>query len=196
MLYDLSRFRSTEDHLDRRFQTDAFSLEGEEFHLSAPVHLVADLHKDGRKVRAKGRIVTTLEAACVRCLDPLTVPVDTAFDVMFLPAGEPVVAVKGTSAGKGASARKGAAAADDDEDGQEVSEDDLGVSFYKDEVLDLGELMREQFILALPMKPLCRDACAGLCPVCGINRNRETCTCQSEWVDPRMEALRRLTDRS
>ena len=34
--------------------------------------------------------------------------------------------------------------------------------------------------------------CAGLCPVCGINRNRETCTCQSEWVDPRMEPLKRL----
>jgi uncharacterized protein len=195
MLLDLSRFRGSEDHLDRRFPTDAFSLEGEEFRLSAPVHLVADVHKDGRKYRVKGRIVTTLEAACGRCLDPLTVPVDTSFDVMFLPAGEPLVAVKGASAGKGA-AGKGNGAAADDEDGQEVSEDDLGVSFYKDEVLDLGELMREQFILALPMKPLCRTACAGLCPVCGINRNRETCTCQSEWVDPRMEALRRLTDRS
>jgi len=53
--------------------------------------------------------------------------------------------------------------------------------------------MREQFFLALPMKPLCREDCKGLCPVCGINRNRETCTCQSEWVDPRLEPLRHLT---
>jgi uncharacterized protein len=54
--------------------------------------------------------------------------------------------------------------------------------------------MREQFYLALPMKPLCRPDCQGLCPVCGKNRNVETCACQSEWVDPRMEALRRLRD--
>jgi uncharacterized protein len=55
--------------------------------------------------------------------------------------------------------------------------------------------MREQFYLALPMKPLCRDECRGLCPVCGINRNRETCDCQSAWVDPRLDALRSLKDR-
>jgi uncharacterized protein len=52
--------------------------------------------------------------------------------------------------------------------------------------------MREQFYLALPMKPLCREDCKGLCPICGVNRNRETCSCRSEWVDPRMEALRKL----
>ena len=57
-------------------------------------------------------------------------------------------------------------------------------------MIDLGEVMREQFYLALPMKPLCREDCQGLCPVCGINRNRETCTCQAEWVDPRLEAVR------
>ncbi len=78
---------------------------------------------------------------------------------------------------------------------QEVADEDLGVSFYKDETLDLGELMREQFYLVLPMKPLCRPDCKGLCPVCGINRNRETCTCQTEWTDPRLDALKRLTGR-
>jgi len=119
---------------------------------------------------------------CGRCLDPLTVPVDAPFDLMYLPAGESIVQVRG-----GGNA---------DDDGTEVAEDDLGVSFYKDEVIDLGELMREQFILALPMKPLCRDECAGLCPVCGVNRNRDTCGCRTEWTDPRMDALRRFTDQS
>ena len=55
-----------------------------------------------------------------------------------------------------------------------------------------AELMREQFYLALPMKPLCQPDCKGLCPVCGINRNRETCTCQAEWTDPRFDALKRF----
>lgn len=184
MLLDLSRFRGTEDHLDRTYPLDAFDLKGEEFRLTAPVHLVVDVHKDGRKVRLRGRLQTTLETACGRCLDPLTVAVDTPFDLMFLPAGEPVGQVRGGGAAK------------DDEDGAEVAEDDLGVSFYKDDAIDLGDLMREQFILAVPMKPLCREDCAGLCPSCGVNRNRETCGCQTEWTDPRMDALRRLTGRS
>ncbi len=49
--------------------------------------------------------------------------------------------------------------------------------------------MREQFYLALPMKPLCREDCQGLCVVCGANLNRATCDCKLEWDDPRLAAL-------
>jgi uncharacterized protein len=52
--------------------------------------------------------------------------------------------------------------------------------------------MREQFYLALPMKPLCRADCQGLCPICGRNRNRETCACSTDWVDPRLAVLKTL----
>jgi uncharacterized protein len=97
------------------------------------------------------------------------VPVDAKIDVILLPSND-----------------------NTGEAEQEVAEDDLGVSYYRDDVVDLGELMREQFFLALPMKPLCQEDCRGLCPVCGINRNRETCTCETTWVDPRMEALKRF----
>ena len=72
------------------------------------------------------------------------------------------------------------------------SEADAGVSFYKDDTIDLGELMRDEFYLALPMKPLCRPDCKGLCPMCGVNWNRETCTCKAEWTDPRLDSLKTL----
>ena len=175
MLYDLSRFRGHTDRIDRGFEPDAFALKDEEFRIVGPVVLGADLHKDARKVRLVGRVGATLECDCSRCLEPFKVPVDTAFDVMFLPAESNT-----------------AAPSRGESEEEEVQEDDLGVAFYKDETLDLGQLIREQFFLALPMKPLCREDCRGLCPVCGINRNRETCSCRSEWVDPRMEALRNL----
>jgi uncharacterized protein len=116
-------------------------------------------------------MATTLECDCSRCLEPFKVPVDTRFDLLFLPVSEHV----GTEE-------------------RPIEENDLGVSFYRDETIDLGDAMREQFYLTLPMKPLCQDDCRGLCPVCGVNRNRETCTCTSEWVDPRLEALRRFTN--
>jgi uncharacterized protein len=50
--------------------------------------------------------------------------------------------------------------------------------------------MREQFYLAVPMKPLCRDDCAGLCPSCGTNLNRGSCGCTRDWEDPRFAALK------
>jgi uncharacterized protein len=80
-----------------------------------------------------------------------------------------------------------------DED-EEIAGEDLGVSYYEEDVINLAELVREQCYLALPMKPLCREDCRGLCPVCGVNRNRETCACVTNWVDPRFDALRRLKD--
>ena len=70
-----------------------------------------------------------------------------------------------------------------------IEEDDLETSYYRDEVIDLDELMREQFYLALPMKPLCREDCRGLCPQCGVNLNSGTCDCVAEWKDPRLAPL-------
>ena len=96
-------------------------------------------------------------------------PVDAAFDLRFLPAAEMA------------------------EDGErEVQDEDLDTSYYRDDQIDLNELLREQFYLALPMKPLCRDDCKGLCPQCGTNWNTGTCTCTTEWEDPRLAALKGL----
>ena len=50
----------------------------------------------------------------------------------------------------------------------------------------------EQFLLALPMKPLCSEGCKGLCTICGTNLNRGACDCKREWEDPRLAALKVL----
>ena len=75
---------------------------------------------------------------------------------------------------------------------REIEEDDLTTAFYEKDQIDLGHLMHEQFVLALPMKPLCDTACKGLCPVCGTNLNTATCDCKPAWEDPRLAALREL----
>jgi uncharacterized protein len=170
MLLDLRGFRGEVERVAREYEPGAFDLRGEEFSIIGPVALTAEVRKDARKARLIGRIVTTLETVCGRCLEPLKVPVDSSVDLLFLPE------------------------AADPPGEREVGEDDLGVSFYKDEVIDLGEVMREQFFLALPMKPLCAPDCQGLCPECGANRNRETCGCHPEWVDPRMAPLKKLLE--
>lgn len=62
------------------------------------------------------------------------------------------------------------------------------------EALDLEPAVRDAVLLDLPRAPLCRVDCAGLCPVCGIDRNRDTCSCATAVTDPRWDALAALTD--
>jgi len=172
MLLDLRGFRGEIDEVAREFAPDAFSLADEDFRVAAPVAFRAHVTKDAQKVRLTGRVKTTLEAGCSRCLEPFQFAVDAPFDLMFMPEIEP------------------------GPDGErEIENDDVGVSHYKDDVIDLGEVMREQFFLALPMKPLCRPECKGLCPICGANRNRQECGCREEWVDPRLAGLKNLLKR-
>lgn len=172
MLLDLSRLQGGGERIDRRIPPDSFETPAEDFRVVEPVQLTVDVRRDGEKVRLVGRVATVLEVPCCRCLEPFRTSVDNAFDLLFLPASE-----------------AGAAEGDDD---RQLDEAAVNASFYEDEAIDLVEVVREQFYLALPMKPLCREDCRGLCPVCGTNRNEATCSCEQEWVDPRMDALRRL----
>jgi uncharacterized protein len=190
MRYDLSRFKSGTDHLDRTYEPDAFGAESEDFRITSPVHLTADLTKSGLKFLLKGRLTTTLELPCSRCLEAFEIPVDATLDLTFVPAVEPAKPAVETAAPARAKKAPRHGQEDVELDGTEVAADELGLSEYSGDEIDLGQMMREQFYLALPMKPLCRPDCQGLCPICGKNRNRESCSCESTWVDPRFEVLR------
>jgi len=171
MLLDLSRLRSGTEHIERRYEPGEVARAGDDFHAVSPVNLTVDVRKDGQKIRLAGRVEGAVQIECGRCLEPFTIPVDEKFDTLLLPS----------------SANTG-------ESEQQVEADDLGVAYYKDDQIDLGEVIREQLYLAMPMKPLCREDCLGLCPVCGSNKNRETCECRPQWVDPRLEPLRKLRE--
>ena len=67
-----------------------------------------------------------------------------------------------------------------DEDDVELTEEDTRTAFFSGTQLAIGDILREQVLLALPMKALCRVDCKGLCPVCGTNRNLNTCNCSGE----------------
>ena len=171
MILDLSHIRQPETELSRRYEPPAFAGRTNQFQVVAPVNLNMRVQKDRDRFRLVGTVSTVLELACSRCLEPFRLPVDSAFDVRYLPQSE--------NAG----------------DEREIEEDDLTDAFYRDESIDLGQLMDEQFYLALPMKPLCREACKGLCPSCGTNLNDATCECQVRWEDPRLAALKALMNR-
>ncbi len=171
LLLDISRMREARDRVDRIFEPEALGRADDEFHVLRPVHLAFDIHKDKDQFRLVGSVGTVLGFSCGRCLEPFELPVAEAFDVLFLPHA--------LNAGEGE---------------REIEDDDLTTAFYENNAIDLGRLVREQFYLAAPMKPLCRETCRGLCPACGTNLNTGSCACVPERGDPRWAELRNLTN--
>lgn len=173
MLLDLNKLRGQREHFERTFPPSAFEPQDREYRVAAPVELVLDVTGLGHDAFGlAGKVTTRLEVDCSRCIEPFQVPVDAAFDLRYVPHSE--------NAG---------------EEEVEVGEDDLATAFYREGMVDLIDLMREQFVLALPMKPLCDEACKGLCPECGANLNKTQCDCAPKWEDPRLAPLKSLLPR-
>ena len=80
-----------EEHVDRTFDPSAFATSeaaSEEYQVTAPVHLVMDIHKDGTAYRVTGRVTARLQLECGRCLEPFEIPVDSAFELRYVPQVE------------------------------------------------------------------------------------------------------------
>jgi uncharacterized protein len=128
------------------------------------------LERDGLDVFVTGEVRAAVSQACGRCLEPLPSEVTATLDVRLVP--RPSTA-----------------------DNVELAADDLDVDFYDKDVIDIGALIDAETTLALPMKPLCREGCLGLCRVCGGNRNVVKCECPERPPDPRLAALKDLASR-
>lgn len=182
MLLDISRLRTGTEDVNRRYAPEAFADLTSDFKVVGPSEVVGTVRRDrGTTAVLLAKVTSAMEVVCGRCLEPYVVPVAADVETRFVPPAEFAKVTAETAARDGALKRG--------EIESDVEHHDLGLAEYRGETIDLGEVVREQLYLALPMKPLCTEDCKGLCPVCGANRNRETCACQNEWVDPRMAAL-------
>ena len=174
LLLDLREMRGSEERIDRTYPAKSFSQETQaglqdDYVVADGVTLALQVRKDGDKCRVAGRVRSVLRLNCSRCLEPFEAPSDFAVDLLYLPHS-----------------------ANGGDVENEIAEDDLSTAFYRDDQIDLVQMVREQFQLALPMKPLCGDNCQGLCAVCGANLNDRRCSCDTSWHDPRLSALESL----
>jgi uncharacterized protein len=132
-------------------------------------------------VFAAGTFRGEVTVACSRCVEPVKLPIDEQLRVTFMPRNElPAEDAPGAKD-----------AEDEPAEGAEIADGDLNLFPYDGEVVDLEPLFREQFVLAVPYAPLCREDCKGLCPQCGIDRNTGTCSCAPP-IDPRLAPLKGL----
>jgi uncharacterized protein len=130
-----------------------------------PKEVIAD-------IRARASWSGIFEAPCARCLEPVRHPLGGDFDLIFRPLG-----------------------ADAGPADRSLGAPDTEIGYYQGEGLVLEDVLREQVLLALPARSLCRTDCKGLCPRCGRNLNTESCTCQTAPADERWSALSDLRSR-
>lgn len=170
MKVELSRIENEPLSFDEELSIAPERLDTVQVEGVTPVRLVATIQRQLVGYRLEGRVVGRAALACDRCLARVDWSCDESFSVELRP-GSTLVA--------------------DDEVG--LADDDLEVTFVEGDELDTEDVAVEQLLLALPMRVLCRDDCAGLCPSCGGNRNEPgACRCEPEG-DPRWDALRDLS---
>ena len=135
----------------------------------SPVQGEVELTRTDRGVLAKGTLNTVVEIACSRCLSMFQRDLKLRIEEEYLPVIDVLT-------------------------GKTVSfpnEPDI-LTIDEHHVLDLSEMIRQYALLVIPMKPLCREDCAGLCPGCGHNLNQGTCDCPRQDSDPRWSKLKKL----
>ena len=117
-------------------------------------------------IRLVGSFSTEINAPCARCLEPVHNTISEKFDLLYRPLG-----------------------IDARSEEVSISQAETEIGYYQGEGLLLEDVLKEQILLALPVKQVCRANCKGLCPQCGKNLNVESCDCVTSMTDPRWSAL-------
>jgi uncharacterized protein len=140
-----------------------------EFGFPASLEVEVVYYRSGSEIFFSGSFGGRFSGTCGRCLEDYDFPLTSRFDFILTP--DPARSERGA---------------------EELSRDDLGLSYYSTDEINLAPLIAEQVMLALPTRPLCSEDCQGLCGNCGANLNRESCSCTGATGDPRMAIFRNL----
>ena len=135
-----------------------------------PLQVQLSVAREYDHIRAHGRVATKVRLGCSRCLSEYTTDIDSPFTVFYMPAAAGVL---------------------QDEE-VELTKEDLVSATYEGDEIDFSREIAEQVLTEIPVKPLCREDCKGLCPVCGTDLNELTCGCKGESLNNKFGALKSL----
>jgi uncharacterized protein len=180
MFLDIKELELHPLDFEEEFQPDVIDLGGEArqrtlLKTSGRAEVVEEHHGKHeiiKDIRLRGRVSAGLELQCARCLEPVQQDVDREFELLYRPLG-----------------------ADAGRDELSVTAAEAEIGYYQGDGILLEDVLREQVLLALPLKVTCREDCKGLCPHCGKNLNEEQCSCNVPMEDPRWAALKDVRDR-
>jgi uncharacterized protein len=162
--------------------TRTFDVTGEELDRPEVIRLgdvaleaTADKGDAPGEYEIEGMVSFTADLTCSRCVDPFPFAISSPFHIRYRPRPE-------------------GSDGELEQDVEITSEEELDLEFYTERSVSLRDLAIQQIQLSLPMKPLCDEACLGLCAKCGANLRREECDCQSKPTDERWGVLQGLRD--
>jgi uncharacterized protein len=169
MRIELANLEDGQGKFNQTYQPEELNLADERLSLKGPVVVSGKVRSSGTEVFVTGNVKASILLECDRCLKQLDLPVNADFKLEYITGQE---------------YESGQAA--------ELSEEDLAVSVFDGEVIDIDEVVKEQILLSVPDRVLCRDECKGICSECGADLNLGDCGCQTTEIDPRWAALKNL----
>ena len=169
MIIDLIALRGSPFEFEFSLAPEEIDLESNDAKLKSAVKIKGKLTKHIAQTDVQGVIRAELEIECTRCLQQIDREAEFAFEAAF------VLSENFTEAKEA-----------------ELNANDLDVSVFEGDKIDLTELVREQILLNLPEQVFCKEDCRGLCEKCGANRNLIDCSCKEKEIDPRWQGLREL----
>ena len=172
MRIDVDSLKRPSGTFSHTYQDDELEFNDERVRLLEPPEVSREITRKGNQIILNGRLTARAQVDCDRCLKSIELPLRTEFNLQYVTAGDYAT----THAA-------------------ELEETDLALSVFDGETIDVDEIVREQVLLAVPTRSLCREDCKGFCPVCGADRNLKECGCQTEDTDPRWAGLKNLTNR-
>jgi len=151
------------------YQPEELNPVDERVRLTAPAAVTGKVRLSGNEVFVNGHVDTRAQVECDRCLQPVEAPVSADFALEYITGSEY-----------------------ESSEVAELTDAEMSVSVFNGEALDIDEIVKEQILLAVPTRMLCREDCKGICPECGIDRNTGECSCGADNIDPRWAALKNL----
>ena len=151
------------------YQPDELNPVDERVRVTEPVTVKGKVKLSSNEVFVNGHIDTRAQVDCDRCLQPVELPVSADFALEYITGSDY-----------------------ESSDVAELTEAELSVSVFDGKAIDVDEIVKEQILLTVPTRMLCREECKGICPECGIDKNTGECQCVTDDIDPRWAALKNL----
>ena len=153
------------------YEPAALVLEDERVTLVRAPTVSGKVRQKANRFHVNGDVTARVQVECDRCLRLVELPVDSHFKLEYVTAEDYRA-----------------------QQAVELTEEDLDLSVFDGEALDIDELVKEELLLAVPDHVLCSEGCKGVCAVCGANRNTTDCGCETREVDPRWAGLKKLVN--
>ena len=171
MQIELASLEGPKAEFAHEYAPGELDLEDEWVRLIVPPSISGQIRRNGGRAKVAGKVAARLQLECDRCLKVMEFPVASRFDLEYVTREDYQA-----------------------QQALELTEEDLDLSVFDGEVIDIDELVREELLLAVPSHLLCQENCKGVCPICGVDRNSVDCRCEIQEGDPRWAGLKELVN--